>query len=198
MEPADLKATLRASIRKARLHRSERGRIDAARKMRTHVLALPGSAEFTCVSVYASRPHEPGTLPLIDALHKRGATVLIPSLGDGLERGWIVYRDSKDLVERAPGRPPEPSGEFLPFEALADAQLVVTPALAVDSAGTRLGQGGGWYDRALLQVNPQAVVVTMVYDNELYDAQHNPLPREPHDIPVGLAITPSQVVALGE
>src|SRR5690606_5356930 len=92
-----------------------------------------------------------------------------------------VYRGADDLVERAPGRPPEPSGEFLPAEALAEADVVVIPALAVDTAGNRLGQGGGWYDRALNDARDDAPLVALAFTNEVYDATESPLPREPHD-----------------
>lgn len=196
LEPEDAKATLRAHIRKERLQRSERRLKEHAEALRDHVLALPSIQEARCVSVYASRPHEPGTVPLIEALHRRGVKVLIPLLGDGLQRGWGVYRGASDLVERAPGRPPEPSGDFLPASALAEADVVVVPALAVDTSGTRLGQGGGWYDRALVEARPEVPVVALTFTGELRDATADPLPREPHDLGVDMVITPEGASSL--
>ncbi len=189
-EPDEAKAHLRAAIRRERLLRSERRRHEAAAAFRDRVLALPVVQEAACVSVYASRPHEPGTGPLIEALHHRGVKVLIPLLGDGLQRGWGVYRGVSDLVERAPGRPPEPSGDFLPSAVLAEADVIVVPALAVDTSGTRLGQGGGWYDRALMEARPSAPVVALTFHNEVHDAAAHPLPRERHDLGVDMVITP--------
>ncbi len=190
LEPDEAKAHLRASIRRERLQRSERRRHEAAAALRDLVLALPSIQEARCVSVYASRAHEPGTDLLIEALHRRGIKVLIPLLGDGLQRGWGVYRGVEDLIERAPGRPPEPSGDFLPSAALAEADVIVVPALAVDTAGTRLGQGGGWYDRALMDARPAAPVVALTFANEVHDAGAAPLPRERHDLGVDMVITP--------
>ena len=46
----------------------------------------------------------------------------------------------------------EPAGPRLGRAAVAEAQLVVVPALAVDRRGLRLGRGGGSYDRALARV----------------------------------------------
>ena len=68
--------------------------------------------------------------------------------------------------------------------------MVVAPALAVDSSGTRLGQGGGWYDRALTFVRPDVKIVALVFPEEFYDATERPLPRETHDRPVHGYATP--------
>jgi 5-formyltetrahydrofolate cyclo-ligase len=117
-------------------------------------------------------------------------------LGDGLQRGWGEFHGSDDLIERSPGRPPEPSGDFLPSSALADADVVIVPALAVDSTGTRLGQGGGWYDRALADARDDAPLVALTFSNEFYDAADRELPREPHDVTVGAVITPDGITRL--
>lgn len=198
LEPEDAKVALRATIRRQRQQRSERRLAEHAEALRDEVLAMPSIATARCVSVYASRPHEPGTLPLIEALHQRGVRVLIPLLGDGLRRGWGVYAGASDLIERAPGRPPEPSGSFLPSTALAEADVVVVPALAVDTSGTRLGQGGGWYDRALVDVRGDAPIVALTFAGEVHDASVSPLPREPHDVSVSAVITPEGLTPLPE
>jgi 5-formyltetrahydrofolate cyclo-ligase len=195
LEPEDAKAQLRTSIRRGRADRSERRLQEHADALRDHVLALPAVEGAACVSVYASRRFEPGTLPLIEALHQRGVKVLIPMLGDGLKRGWGIYQGASDLIERAPGRPPEPSTDFLPQEALREADVIVVPALAVDTTGTRLGQGGGWYDRALVDAAPDSPIIALTFAGELRDEAHS-LPQEPHDITVHAVITPQGVTRL--
>jgi 5-formyltetrahydrofolate cyclo-ligase len=195
-EPDELKVALRATIRRQRQQRAERRLAEHAEALRDRVLELDSIKAAACVSVYASRPHEPGTLPLIEALHERGIRVLIPLLGDGLQRGWGVYAGAADLIERAPGRPPEPSTEFLPSSALGEADVVIVPALAVDSSGTRLGQGGGWYDRALQDVRSGVPIVALTFAGELRDGEHEPLPREVHDVRVHGVITPEGYTTL--
>jgi len=190
MQPEEAKVELRASIRRQRQQRAERRLAEHAIALRDQVLELPAVKTAKCVSIYASRPHEPGTLPLIEALHERGVRVLIPMLGDGLQRGWGVYAGAADLIERAPGRPPEPSTEFLPAQTLREADVVIVPALAVDSSGTRLGQGGGWYDRALADVRPGVPIIALTFAGEVRDADTEPLPREEHDQRVHGVITP--------
>ena len=154
------------------------------------MLTIPAVADASCVSVYASRVTEPGTGPLLEALAARGVRLLLPVLGSGLQRDWAEYAGPDDLRERAPGRPPEPGGPTLGAATLADADVVIAPALAVDTTGARLGQGGGWYDRALEHLRPGAPVVALVFPEELYDAEKRPLPRERHDRLVDAVATP--------
>lgn len=196
MEPEDAKAAIRAYVRERRAQRSERGRAAAAEAFASHVLDMPEMRAAACVSVYASRPTEPGTLTLIRELDERGVRVLVPLLGEGLQRGWAVYTADGPLAPRAPGRPPEPQGDFLPSAAVAEASVLVVPALGVDMTGTRLGQGGGWYDRTLPDAHPDALVVALVFPEELH-GHDDPLPREAHDMPVHAAITPEGRVAVG-
>jgi 5-formyltetrahydrofolate cyclo-ligase len=192
VEAEDLKFAMRARTREDRLQQSDRLRAEAAEALAAHTLALPAVQSAKCVSVYASRPSEPGTLPLISALADRGVRVLIPRLGDGLQRGWAEYVDAADLTPRAPGRPPEPSGPFLPQAAVADADVVVAPALAVDPSGTRLGAGGGWYDRCLPDARSDALLLVYCFHEEVHDADH-PVPQEAHDVPVHGVVTPEGV-----
>jgi len=188
-EIEDVKDRLRQAIRQARRNRSARLRQEAAQAFARVVTSIPAVASAQCVSVYASRATEPDTGVLLDALAARGVRVLMPVLGSGLQREWAEYTDAEDLRERAPGRPPEPGGPTLSAQALADAEVIVAPALAVDTSGTRLGQGGGWYDRALEHARPGVPVIAMVFPEELYDVAVRPLPREPHDRPVDAVAT---------
>ncbi|KQT02286.1 5-formyltetrahydrofolate cyclo-ligase [Cellulomonas sp. Leaf395] len=189
-EVEDVKERLRIAIRNARKIRSVRQREAAAHALVDVVLTIPAVADATCASVYASRVTEPGTGPLLEALAARGVRLLLPVLGSGLQRDWAEYAGPDDLRERAPGRPPEPGGPTLGAATLADADVVIAPALAVDTTGARLGQGGGWYDRALEHLRPGVPVVALVFPEELYDAEKRPLPRERHDRLVDAVATP--------
>jgi 5-formyltetrahydrofolate cyclo-ligase len=84
---------------------------------------------------------------------------------------------------------PEPTGPRLGVEAIGEADVVVTPALAVDRQGRRLGQGGGSYDRALARRRPDAFVVALLHDGEIWD---DDLPADGHDQRVHAAVTPSE------
>jgi len=87
----------------------------------------------------------------------------------------------------------EPAEPWLPADAVAQAAVVLVPALAVDRAGVRLGRGAGFYDRTLPLADPSARLVAVVRTDELLDS----VPEEPHDVRMTHALTPGGVVALG-
>lgn len=192
-EIEELKDLWRRRIRQARQQRSARSREADARALAAVVERIPSVAAARCVTAYAARPGEPATEPLLEALATLGIRVLLPVLGSGLARDWAEYRGPDDLRERAPGRPPEPSGPALGAAAVAEADVLLIPALAVDTAGTRLGQGGGWYDRALRDARPGAPAIALTYAEEVHDAATEPLPRADHDRPVDAVATPAGV-----
>jgi 5-formyltetrahydrofolate cyclo-ligase len=186
------KQALRTGILSARAARSERDRARAEEALLRVVAGQATIAHARCVAAYVSQQGEPPTRRLLEALSARGARVLLPIVGGEprLALGWAEYAGAADLVEPSPGRPLQPQGPDLGPAEVASADVVLLPALAVDTAGTRLGYGAGWYDRALAHVRPGTTLVALVYENEVFDAELSPLPRGPHDRPVGAAATP--------
>ncbi len=180
-EPA--KAELRAQALTRRRARPAAER-DAAAAAVTAVL-LQRLAAVRVLAAFVPDETEPGHDRLPAAFAGLGARVLLPVVPDsGVELRWAV-----DTGLLAPGRFGllEPVGPRLGPTAIGTAQVVVVPALSVDRTGTRLGRGGGWYDRALRHVGPGAVVAALAFDDELVDR----LPALGHDRPVTAVVTPS-------
>lgn len=132
------------------------------------------------VAAYASFGTEPATGPLRTALRGR-VDVLLPVLRPDGDLDWAI--DDGRLVT-GPAGLPEPAGPRLGTQAVARCTLLVVPALEVDRSGTRLGRGGGSYDRALARA--RGWVVAALHAGELVPA----LPREPHDRPVHAVVVP--------
>ncbi len=179
----EAKAALRERILAGRRHRSPAARATAAAAVTSTLLAR--LARVRVLAAFVPEDTEPGSGRLPAAFTQLGARVLLPVMPDaGTDLRWAV--DTGRLV---PGRYGilEPAGPRLGPTAVGTAEVVVVPAVAVDRGGTRLGRGGGWYDRALLHVRPDAVVVALVFDDELVDR----LPALDHDRPVSAVVTPS-------
>jgi 5-formyltetrahydrofolate cyclo-ligase len=177
---ADAKRALRAEVRERRAARTDAERTDEARALARHAGALPART----VAAFVGTKTEPPTLPLLEALRDAGRRVLLPVLRTDMDLEWAAFEAAGKLHPARLGLL-EPDGASLGREAVAEAELVLAPALAVDAEGRRLGQGGGSYDRALERAN--APVVAIVFDDDVLD---DPIPVEPHDRPVAGVLTP--------
>jgi 5-formyltetrahydrofolate cyclo-ligase len=162
-------------------------RAEAGRRLRDAVLALPEAQMAGTAAAYYSVGTEPDTRGLIYALWKRGTYVLLPLLLPGGDLNWASY-EGPDSLAAGPLGLLEPAEPPRGVAAVASADLVIVPALAVDRRGYRLGRGGGSYDRALARVGAPVPTVALLYDDELLDE----LPIGPHDLPVRLAARPGE------
>jgi 5-formyltetrahydrofolate cyclo-ligase len=182
-EPTGAKAALRERFLAQRRARPATERASAAAAVTTALLR--GLARFRTIAAYVPEDTEPGSGRLPAAYTQLGARILLPVVPpEGHELRWAV-----DTGRLRPGRFGllEPMGPRLGPTAIGAAEAVVVPALAVARTGGRLGRGGGYYDRALRHARPDAVLVAVVFDDELVDQ----LPAEAHDHPVTAVVTPS-------
>ena len=127
--------------------------------------------------------------PLLQKLAMAGAELSLPrvdpdntisfrrwSFGEPLEEGAFSLR--------------EPSGDA----PLASPTLVLTPLLAFDRAGNRLGYGKGHYDRAItgLRQTGRVFACALAHGAQMLDE----LPAEAHDQPLDWAVTPDGSIPL--
>lgn len=183
------KSALRRRVLAARRARAKRG--DAAVRQRdaaaltSAVLALladQAGGQPCRVAAYRSMASEPPTDRLVEALLAAGHEVVFPVTLPDLDLDW-------KLAHRAAGVVAGLDVETLGVDAISGAALVVTPGFAVDRLGHRLGRGGGSYDRALVRRSSSALVVTLLYDEELLGADER-VPMEGHDVLVDAVVTP--------
>lgn len=180
---------LRQQLRTQRLHLSAAERQAAA-------LAIAGrlvkTAEFVAASTVAGYWACRGELdaaPLLERAWAMGKAVYLPVLtGDALQ--FAPYRPGTPL-RRNRFQIPEPEispAEWLPPSAL---DLVLTPLVAFDSTGTRLGMGGGFYDRSFAFLRDPAWsghrprLVGLAYEFQRVET----LVRQPWDVPLDAVAT---------
>src|SRR5699024_9289098 len=105
------------------------------------------------VAAFCALPGEPGGTDLPEALQEAGYEVVLPVVKHSPRRlEWRTFTGMADLVANSMGIL-EPTGENL-GELVDTADVAILPALALGSDGTRLGQGGGFYDRTLAAFVP--------------------------------------------
>jgi 5-formyltetrahydrofolate cyclo-ligase len=189
------KSALRDQLLAARGHVADPVRATEARMLAEHLDALVEDrvASGGTICAYVPVNTEPGSIEMLDMLLRRAARVLLPVARTSAEDvplplRWGEYRPG--ALTRGRWGLLEPPKPWLPASALAQAELVLVPALAIDRTGVRLGRGRGFYDRSLPNRDPRAWLIAMVRDEELVDE----LPADPHDVPMTHALTPQRGV----
>jgi 5-formyltetrahydrofolate cyclo-ligase len=162
---------------------------EAARAIARQVLASTEVRRAATVAAYVSIGSEPGTSIMLEGLSSLGKRVIVPVLLPDFDLDWAVYRGPDALAPARRGLL-EPIGPGLGVDAVATADVVLVPGLAVSPGGVRMGRGGGSYDRALGRVPVGTPVWVLLYDDEV----GLPVPAEPHDRSVTGAVTPSGIV----
>lgn len=127
--------------------------------------------------------------PLMQRLEKSGAELSLPRVEAD---NSMTYRrwSSGEPLERGPfglDQPGASAPEVTPT-------LILTPLLAFDDLGNRLGYGQGHYDRALTELRREgrAFACALAFHVQMIDA----IPSEPHDQPLDWAITEAGSVPL--
>lgn len=182
----EVKTRLRAETRERRNARAKSHHAELASGVAEAVVDLIADLGARSVAIFLSTPSEPETRGAIAALAARGVRVFAPaSQPDGLMT-WARI-DAATSERLGLGRMPEPDVAAHDTVAALAVDVVICPAAAVDDTGTRLGWGGGYYDRLLADLPATTPVFALVFDDDVL----SDLPREAHDVPVTGVVTPS-------
>lgn len=146
------------------------------------------------VAAFYPMEKEPDVTGIVGAHNPILLPVLCQSDGHLLkEVTWSLHTQEDSLIRPNPRFPAQSTAALRGPEAIATASVVLVAGLAVDRAGTRLGQGGGWYDRALSFTSAKTPVIACVFDWEYTEEL---LPREAHDMAVDGVLTPTRFINL--
>jgi 5-formyltetrahydrofolate cyclo-ligase len=160
---------------------------EVGRRIADHLLAAPEVRRAATVAAYVSIGTEPGTGLLMRALADTGRRVVLPVLLPDGDLDWGTYRGDSSLAPARMGLL-EPV-DRLGVDAVATADVVLVPGLAVSPTGLRLGRGGGSYDRALARVPLGTFTCVLLHDEEV----GLDVPAEPHDRAVTAAASPAGI-----
>lgn len=182
----EVKTRLRAEARARRAARSEADRALASVAVTAHLGQVIRDCGATNVAIFLSTPTEPETRDAIRELSQAGIRFVAPVSLEGGVMEWTPV-DGATPERAGLGSIPEPDVGASATAARVSVDLVVCPAAAVDETGTRLGWGGGYYDRFFAELPAGTPVFALVFDDDVVSN----LPRENHDVPIGGVITPS-------
>jgi 5-formyltetrahydrofolate cyclo-ligase len=186
------KAALREQARKNRVPQKNKEAVST--QIVNAFLALPTYHSAKTVMFYVDAGSEVRTRHLLPAALTHGKRIVVPYCiveTNELELFWL--EDMSELVEGA-YKILEPQAELrqLPRKRIQpeELDLVMVPGTAFDPKGGRMGQGKGYYDRLLANVRPDAQLVALAYDCQIFDE----IPVSPHDVYMDLVITETRVM----
>lgn len=136
------------------------------------------------VFCFVSTPHEPDTMPILQAVLDSGRTLCVPRTSSmpGEMDAVVIH----SFLQLSPARfdllEPSPT---LPAVLPESIDLVIAPCLMAQQNGARLGQGGGYYDRFLSRCTCPVIVLC---PDELTRFQ---IPVFSHDKAVDFVLTES-------
>jgi 5-formyltetrahydrofolate cyclo-ligase len=163
----------------------ERARSSA--RIADRLLALPEVERASTVMLFWSFGSEPDTAPLIRALHARGVRVVLPRI-DGGDVEPCAFEPGDALTETSFGAREPAGGEGIDPRSI---DVVVTPGVAFDRAGRRVGYGGGFYDRFFPRTRPDTFRIGIAFDVQLTDTD---LPGGHFDLGLDGIVTESGLV----
>ncbi|HVM46010.1 MAG TPA: 5-formyltetrahydrofolate cyclo-ligase [Candidatus Thermoplasmatota archaeon] len=183
------KRELRAQARAARRALPPETRAALSARIREHALALPELGRARAVGCYVSVRSEVDTRDLLRALFARGVVLAVPvTLGDQLvfarlNHPWALAPGPHDI--------PEPRQ---PWEEVRgdDLDVIIVPGLRLGRDGSRLGNGGGHFDR-FLAAHPKALRVALAFGVQLADS----VATDPHDQAMDVIVSEEGRLRLG-
>lgn len=136
--------------------------------------------------VFVSVGSEVDTSFIISDAFSEGKKVAVPKI-NGKEMSFVLISSTDELVDGDYNIPTAPEGN----ETVSDFSntLCVVPCLSADESLTRIGYGGGFYDR-FLSSHPDVKTICVCFDKCVGEN----LPQEEFDIPVDLCITETRVL----
>ena len=186
------KRKLRSRLRARRRALSTANQFLNAHALQRNFLRTLAPLRFQSFAAYLPADGEIDTRPLLDKLFELDKSVALPvlhrSIGSAhqLRMSFAPVGPETAVVPGAFGLL-EPAHTNIKRTFIPDVLLM--PAVAIDHSGTRLGMGGGFYDRYLAQPGyVRALRIGLVHDLQMLPP-HESLPRDQWDQPLDAALS---------
>ena len=191
--PEHARESLRTVLRQARRSVPDPQRARAARSVALRAVRVLRLRRGWRIGLYAALPEELDTSELIAMARRRGCRVYLPRIGARGPARSMQFAQIGTRVHRNRFGIAEPHGPALP-----DARplhIIFLPLVGFDRRGTRLGMGGGYYDRALAFCRMRATERRPLLVGLAYALQQREyIARAAHDVPLDMVITERGII----
>lgn len=189
--PSDRLKQRKRAIRRAVIERRDampsEQRAAASERVGELLMRLPEIERAATVMAFWSFGSEIDTTPVLERLHAAGKRIVLPRV-EGSDVVAVVYEPGDEVAAASFGAM-EPMGTTLVEAEAVD--VVITPGVAFDREGRRIGYGGGFYDRFLPRTRPDVAAIAIGFSTQLVD---EPLPAASFDRPVDAIVTEDGVI----
>ncbi|CED72247.1 5-formyltetrahydrofolate cyclo-ligase [Aliivibrio wodanis] len=183
---------IRQMIRNSRNSLSSLQQTQAAHALVLQCAADPNIQQAHSIAIYLSADGEIDTSLLIEWLWKQEKNIYLPVIHPFC-KGHLLFLEytSETLLVANKYQILEPKlnkNKVIPVNEL---DLIITPLVAFDHTGNRLGMGGGYYDRTLVNWNQYQkgpMPIGIAHTCQQVDI----LPTESWDVPLPRIITPEK------
>ena len=177
----DAKAALRLRAHATRAAILNSTRAASAKSVADHFFRYVQLKPADIVAGYWRIKDEMDCQPILIRLMDSFQPVCLPVvIGDDQPLELRLWEQSAPLYEAG-------FGTLAPSELAPQVEpdVIIMPLLGFDARGTRLGYGGGYYDRTLERLSKKPRLVGIAFAAQEIDS----IPREPHDVPLDVIVT---------
>ena len=183
------KKQLRHQLKTRLIELTSQQRSEKSRRACKHLIAMEQFCSASVVMLYLSLPHEVDTTLIILQAWQREKTVAVPKVS-WQQRHMIPV----EITSLETGMSTEASGLRNPVTGvpmpLEEIDVVVTPGIAFDKNGNRLGRGGSYYDRFFASKKLRAIKCGIAFSEQVIES----VPTIEHDIGVDFLVTEEGVI----
>lgn len=183
------KAELRRQVKNALFEFTNEERVARSKKACQNLINTPQFREASVVMMYLSLPHEVDVSGAILYAWQQQKTVAVPKVSWQQRHMIPVEINSLEtgISTEAGGLQNPVTGAPMPLEEI---DLVVTPGLAFDRNGNRLGRGGAYFDRFFDSKQLHALKGGFAFSQQIVDS----VPVQEHDQPIDFLVTDEEVI----
>ena len=176
------KSQIRRAGREARLSLSDEQRENLSLSIAERVAAASEWRRATRIASYIPMSDEVDTWPITERAWRMGKRIFVPVIKKKSVMRFIELTAGSRLARNRFGLlEPDDGAELRPDEF----DIVLTPLVAFDDRGNRIGMGGGFYDRAFAFMNNRLRYRRPKMFGLAFACQQTPrVPASPWDIPV--------------
>ena len=164
-------------------------RAEASKAAAAHFFEGVTLAPDEMVAAYWPIRDELDVKPVLTKLMDDGQPVCLPVVvGDGQPLQLRRWEQGAALY-------PSGFGTLAPDELapIVEPDVILVPLLGFDKHGTRLGYGGGYYDRTLSRLAKKPRLIGLAFSLQEFDH----IPRDSHDVPLDALVTEKGVTRFG-